>query len=76
MVPSMDEVTEQFVVVYFAADGDHRKPRPDFQSALRFANRDGIREWNPIIEKVTTTVRREFVWNSMDSEPTGPSFDV
>lgn len=62
----MDEVTERFVVVYFAPDGDHRQPRPDYESARRFAQREDVLRWNPIIEKVTTTVRREFVWNSMD----------
>lgn len=71
---TVDEVTEKYVVVYFAPDGDHRQPRPTEASARRFAERDDVRRWNPIIEKITTTVRREYIWNSAD-EPSGSEVD-
>lgn len=65
-VATVDEVTEKWVVIYFDPEGDHRQPRDSEYSARRFCAREEIARWNPLIEKITTTVRREFVWNSAD----------
>lgn len=69
----MDEVTVKWEVLYFAPDGDHRQPRGTEEAARRFAAREDIVRWNPIIEKITTTVRREFVYNAAAHQPTDSS---
>lgn len=62
----MKEVSTKWVVTYFAPDGDHRQPRESEASARRFANREDVRIWNPIIEEITTTVEVRVIFNATD----------
>lgn len=48
----------------FAPDGDHRKTRHSEQAARELAADDDVAGWNPIIERVVTTVTSEVIFNA------------
>lgn len=56
-------VVEEWVVLWFPPEGDRDKRFTDEAKARRFARREDVAEWNPLLDHrvTTTTVKSEFV---------------
>lgn len=48
--------TTEWILTWFAPDGDHQLRTADEEKARKRATREGVAEWNPLLEKRTTTV--------------------
>lgn len=51
-----DGVYEEWILTWFAPDGDKQYRTPDEDKARKKATREGVAEWNPLLELRTTTV--------------------
>lgn len=57
----LDTITERWIIVWFAPDGDHLKKFNTETAAREFAKTDDVKDWNPLMEHQTTTVKTELI---------------
>ena len=54
-----DGVYEEWILTWFAPDGDKQYRTPDEDKARKKATREGVAEWNPLLEHRITRVTVE-----------------